>query len=175
MELTLSLGDPDLIYNIFPDMPAGLQDLIEEVEKIPEDLANDLIQALVIDVAVDLDFLFVVDLNPTFDPYAENRWPNFYIQVNHFDMQGRFGIDDWTTSLSYADIELKVGQASAMVGLNATLSSFPITINSPSEILDLVNYTTEGEKVLFEADLEVDFPVFLTYLGVGAGARIEYE
>lgn len=167
--ISLTLGS---LTDIFPDMPdLGGFSFVDTAE----DLANDLIRSLVIDVAVDLDFLFVVDLNPTFDPYAISRIPNFHIQINHFDMQGAFGVNDWTTALGWSGVELAVSQAKAMVGINSTLSSFPIIINSSSELLNLVNPPSEdSDRILFDANLEVDFPLFFTYQGIGAGSRIEY-
>lgn len=57
-----------------------------------EELANDLIQSLVVDVVFDLDFAFGLDLNPTFDKYAKSRIPNLFIKINHFDMKGKFAI-----------------------------------------------------------------------------------
>ena len=59
------------------------------------DLANDLIESLVIDVAVDLDFAFGLDLNPMFessDTSIMDRIPNPFIRNPHqFDLAGVIG------------------------------------------------------------------------------------
>ena len=142
------------------------------------ELADDLIESLVIDVAIDLDFMFGLDLNPLFNSSATNIWdrvPDLFIQINHFDITGVLGVNDWTSSLDFSGLEFTITEARALVNVSSTLSSQPIRINSLSELTALLNPPAEdSERIIFSASLEVNFPVFLIYGGVGVGARIEY-
>ena len=139
------------------------------------ELASNIIQSLVIDVNVELDFAFGFDLTPTFDEYASSRVPNLFIQINHFDMWGALGVLDWTSDIDLSGVDFIVSEARALLNVSSTLSSHPIRINSPSELTALVNPPAEdSERIIFSASLEVNFPVFLIYGGVGFGARIEY-
>ena len=46
---------------------------------------------------------------------------------------------------------------------------------SPSQLATLVNPLNEdSERIIFNADLDVVLPIFLTYEGIGLGTRIEY-
>ena len=143
-----------------------------------EELANDLIQSLVVDLRVDLDFALGLDLNPTFDKYATSkidRLPNLFIQINHFDMRGAIGVNDWTSTIDFSGLEFTVSEAKALLNISSTLSSSPIRINSPPEFTALVYPPTEdSEQIIFEAGLDVVFPVFLLFNGIGFGAAIEY-
>ena len=143
-----------------------------------EELANDLVQSLVIDVNVDLEFEFGLDLNPMFNSSAISwidRIPNPFIQLNQFDITGAIGVNEWTSNFDFSGLEFAITQAKAMLNTSVTLSSSPIRIASPSDFTALVKPPSEdSDKILFEASLEVAFPVFLIYEGVGFGAVIEY-
>lgn len=142
------------------------------------DLANDLIESLVIDVAVGLDFAFGLDLNPMFNSSAvalSDRIPNPFIKINQFDIAGAIGVNEWTTNILFGDIEFAVASAQALVEVSASLSSTPIDITSPSELIELVNPQATGDRIVFSATFDVRFPVFLVHEGVGFGASIEYK
>ena len=52
----------------------------------------------------------------------------------------------------------------------------PIRITNPSDLVALVNPPTQdSDRIVFEASLDVVFPVFLIYQGVGIGSKIEYR
>lgn len=143
-----------------------------------EDLANDLIQSLVIDVSVALDFQFGLDLNPLFNSSATSWWdriPDPFIQINQFNIMGSIGVNEWTSDFDWFGLEFSISQAKAMLDVSSTLSSFPIRITSPSQLIDLVKPPTEeSDKIIFQAGLDVEFPVFLMHGGVGVGARIGF-
>ena len=144
-----------------------------------EELANDLVKSLVVDVNVEFDFAFVLDLNPMFDEYATSkmdRLPGRSIQINHFKMWGALGVNEWTSSIDFSGLQFVISEAMALVNISSTLSSSPIRLNSPSELTALVNPPTEeSDRILFEASLDVVFPVFLMYDGIGYGTVIEYQ
>ena len=143
------------------------------------ELANDLINSLVIDVAIDLDFVFGLNLNPIFNSSSTSildRVPDFFIQINHFDITGILGVNDWTSSIDFSGLEFTISEAKALLNVSSTLSSHPMRINSPSELTTLVNSPTseDRERIIFSASLDVSFPVFLIHEGIGFGIRIEY-
>ena len=138
-------------------------------------LANDLIESLVIDVSVQLDIAFGLDLNPMFNEYAFG-FPSPFIQINHFDLNGLLGINEWTSTIDFTeDLQFAVAEAVALVNISASTSPSSIRITSPSELASLVNPLTDNnDQIVFEASLEVVFPVFLIYDGIGLGVRVEY-
>jgi hypothetical protein len=142
------------------------------------DLANDLIKSLVIDASVNLDFAFGLDLNPMFDssaPSIIDRLPNPFIKINQFDISASIGVNEWSTTIPFNDIEFAVTQAKALLNVSAALSSSsPIKIATPSDLLNLVNPQATGDRIVFEASLDVVFPVFLLFGDVGFGASIKY-
>ena len=152
-----------------PDMPSqGGFSFVDTAE----DLANDIIQSLLTDVAVDLDFAFGLNLDPMFDLSSS---PDPFIQISQFDVSGVIGVNEWTSSLIFSDVEFAVAQAKALINITSALSSSPIRINSPPEFTALVYPPTEdSEQIIFEAGLDVAFPVFLLFNGIGFGAAIEY-
>lgn len=143
-----------------------------------EELANDLIQSLVIDVNVELDFAFGLDLNPLFDSNVANIWgriPDPFIRMNQFDMHGAIGIRDWTANLNLGDVDFIVIDAKAMLNVSSTLSSSPLRITDPTEFIEVViPPTDDSDRIIFKASLELDFPVLLIYDGIGASSRIGY-
>lgn len=143
-----------------------------------EELANDLVQSLAIDVAVGLDFTFGLDLNPMFNSSATSfldRIPDPFIQINQFDIQGSVGVNEWTSEFDWNGLEFAISQARAMLDISSTLTTSPIRITSPAQLVALVNPPNEGsDRILFNASLDIDFPVFLMYEGIGLGARIQY-
>ena len=141
-----------------------------------ETLASDLIQSVVSNLWIALDFEFIMDLNPIFDEFAASRIPNSFIRINHFDMWGEVGVNDWNTQIDFSGVKFTVSEAMALVNVSAALSSSsPIIIDSPSDFEALVNPPTENsDKIVFDAGLQIDFPVFLTFEGVGVGSRIGY-
>lgn len=141
------------------------------------DLANDLIESLVIDVAVDLDFAFGLDLNPMFNSSATSivdRIPNPFIRINQFDLAGVIGVNEWTTSIPFETIEFAVTEAKALLEVSASLSSSPIDIATPSALVDLMNPQATGDRIAFGASLAIEFPVFLMFNNIGFGASITY-
>lgn len=143
-----------------------------------EELANDLIKSLVVDITVDLDFAFHLDLSPMFNSSAisaTDRIPKPFIEINQFDISGILGVNDWTSSLSFSDVEFAVAQAKALLNISSTLSSSPIRVNSPSDLTALVNTSEEDSSgIIFQASLDVIFPIFLIIKDVGFGAKIQY-
>jgi hypothetical protein len=140
-------------------------------------LANDLIQSLVIDASVDLDFAFGLDLNPMFNSSATSiveRLPNLFIKINQFDISASIGVNEWSTTIPFGGIEFAVTEAKAILNVSAALSSSPITITAPSELLNLVNQSATGDRIVFAGSLDVVFPVFLVFGSVGFGASINY-
>jgi hypothetical protein len=142
-------------------------------------LTNDLIQSLVIDASVDLDFAFGLDLNPMFDSTATSiveRLPNPFIQINQFDISASIGVNEWSTSIPFNGVKFAVTEAKALLNVSAALSSSPITITAPSELLNLVNQSSTGDRIVFAGSLDVVFPVFLLFgqVPVGFGATIKY-
>lgn len=135
-----------------------------------ETLANDLINSLVIDVAVNLDFAFGLDLNNLFEtgvPMA-NRLPVPFIEINAFDVSGLVGVNEWSTnSLDIGDFSFSITEAKALVEVSSTIPTPPLVINGPSMLEDL-------SGINFGAGLEVVFPVFIIFADIGFGARIEY-
>ena len=144
-----------------------------------EELANNLVDSLVTDVNVELDFAFVLDLNPMFDEYTTSkmdRIPNRSIQINHFKTWGTLGLNEWTSSIDFSGLEFVISEAVALLDLSSTLSSSPIRLNSPSELIALVTPPSEdSDRIVFEASLDIVFPVFLMYDGIGYGTVIEYQ
>ena len=137
------------------------------------ELANDLIEFLVIDVAADLDFEFGLEISPLFD--TSIGLPDPFIQINHFNLDGFLGINDWTSTIQLGDVEFSVTGAKALLNVSSYISPSPIRISSPSEFVALVNPATQdSDQIIFQAGLDVVFPVFLIYQGVGIGSRIEY-
>ena len=143
-----------------------------------EELANDLIQSLVVDVQVDLDFVFGLDLNPIFNSSAIgilDRIPHPFIQINQFDISGVIGVNDWTSNFDFSGLDFAIAGAKALLTISSTLSASPIIIDSPSKLIELVKPSTEDSKrILFGASLDINFPVFLLFEGIGFGAAIEY-
>jgi hypothetical protein len=88
---------------------------------------------------------------------------------------GSIGVNEWTSDFDWFGLEFSISQAKAMLDVSSTLSSFPIRITSPSQLIDLVKPPTEeSDKIIFQAGLDVEFPVFLMHGGVGVGARIGF-
>ena len=143
-----------------------------------EELANDLIQSLVIDVNVEFDFAFGLDLNPLFDPTADSIWgriPDPFIRMNQFDMRGAIGVLDWTSNLDLFGVEFIVNNAKAMLNISSTLSSTPARISSPTMFFELINTpSNDSDRIVFEASLDIDFPMLLIYEGIGVSTRIGY-
>ena len=138
-------------------------------------LANDLVLCLSIDVAVDLDFSFCLVLCPLLH-HSTVGFPNPFIQINQFDFNGLLGINEWTSTIDFTeDLQFAVAEAVALVNISASTSPSSIRITSPSELASLVNPLTDNnDQIVFEASLEVVFPVFLIYDGIGLGVRVEY-
>ena len=143
-----------------------------------EELASDLIESLVIDLAVDLDFTFGLDLNPMFNSSASgilDRLPDPFIQIKKIDIEGVIGVNDWTSTFDFSGLDFAITEAKALLSVSSTLSTSPIRISSPSELVALVKPpTNESDRIVFQAGLDVVFPVFLVYGGIGFGAAIEY-
>lgn len=135
-----------------------------------EALANDLINSLVVDVAVNLDFAFGLDLSNLFNvgvPMA-SRVPVSFIEINTFDISGLLGVNEWSTSsLNIGDFFFSITEAKALVEVSSKIPSSPLIINGPSMLADL-------SGIDFGASLEVVFPVFIVFEDIGFGARIQY-
>ena len=134
-------------------------------------LANDLVQSLVIDIAVDLDFSFGLDLNPVFNSTLEliDRLPDPFIQINQFEIQGMLGVNEWSSSFDFSGLDFLVTEAKALLNISSSLSSPPLKVNNITGLTALVN-----DGIDFQASLDVAFPVFLVADSVGFGGRIEY-
>lgn len=137
------------------------------------ELADDLIESLVIDVAVDLDFEFGLEISPMFD--TSMGLPDPFIQINDFNLDGALGINDWTSTIQLGDVGFSVAGAKALLNVSSTISPSSIRISSPSDFVALVNPPTQdSDQIIFQASLDVVFPIFLIYQGVGVGSKIEY-
>ena len=85
------------------------------------------------------------------------------------------GVNEWTSEFDWNGLEFAISQARAMLDISSTLTTSPIRITSPAQLVALVNPPNEGsDRILFNASLDIDFPVFLMYEGIGLGARIQY-
>lgn len=141
-----------------------------------EELTNNIIQSLIVDMNVELDFAFGLDLGPTLKEYSTNRVPNRFIQVNHFEMWGGVGVNDWTSDLDLLGLDFKVAEAVAMLNISSTLSSSPLRLTTASQLADLVlPPNEESDRIIFQASLFADIPIFLTSGGIGVGSRIQYR
>ena len=141
------------------------------------ELADDLIKSLAIDVTVDLDFAFGLNLDPMFDSGASvtDRLPVPFIQLNQFDLSGLVGVNEWSSSLDLGGVQFSITEAKALLSINATLSpDEPIVITHPSNLTALVQPASGSDGIVFEAGLDVVFPVFLMFDDVGFGARIGF-
>ena len=84
-------------------------------------------------------------------------------------------MNDWTTTIQLGDVNFSVVGAKALLNISSSILPSPIRISNPSDLVTLVNPTTEdSNQIIFEASLDVVFPVFLIYQGIGIGSRIEY-
>lgn len=84
-------------------------------------------------------------------------------------------MNDWTTTIQLGDVNFSVVGAKALLNISSSILPSPIRISNPSDLVTLVNPTTEdSNQIVFEASIDVVFPVFLIYQGVGIGSRIEY-
>ena len=137
-----------------------------------------MIESFVIDVGVNLDFAFGLDITPMFDSSATtlaDRIPNPFLRINEFQMDGLIGVNEWTTTIPFSGIEFKVAEAKALLSISSSLSSTPITISNPSQLVELVNPpTTSSDRIIFQAGLDVSLPMFLIFGEFGFGAKIEY-
>ena len=108
--------------------------------------------------------------------FGFSTFTNPFIQINQFDFNGLLGINEWTSTIDFTeDIQFAVAEAVALVNISASTSPSSIRITSPSELASLVNPLTDNnDQIVFEASLEVVFPVFLIYDGIGLGVRVEY-
>lgn len=140
-------------------------------------LAEDLINSLVVDVAVDLDLAFGLNLNPLFgtNKSLADRIPDPFMRINQFDFSGTFGVNEWSTNLPLAGFNFAITEAKALVNVSSTLTTPPLIISSLSNVTGLFNSTNAAVAV--SASLDVVFPVFLIFgdPGVGFGAKIEYK
>ena len=135
-------------------------------------LANDLIESLVVDVAVELDLQFGLDLNPLFNEFSTGL-PVPFIQINHFDLNGALGINDWTTTIEFGGLEFSIAGAKALLSIYSTISPSPIRLSSASDFAGLISPDSD-QQIIFHLGLDVVFPIFLVYEGFGVGSRIEY-
>ena len=138
-------------------------------------LANDLIESLVVDVAVVLDLMFGLDLNPLFNEYSRGL-PDPFIQINHFDLNGAVGINDWETTIEFGGVEFSITGAKALLSIHSSTRPSPIRLSSASDFVGLINPATEdSDQIIFHLGLDVVFPVFLIYQGIGVGSTIEFK
>ena len=135
-------------------------------------LANDLIESLVVDVAVVLDLRFGLDLNPMFNEYSKG-FPDPFIIINHFDLNGALGINDWTTTIEFGGLEFSIAGAKALLSIHSTISPSPLRLSTASDFAGLFSPDSD-KQIIFHLGLDVVFPVFLVYEGFGVGSRIEY-
>lgn len=143
-----------------------------------QQLVDDLIESLIIDVKVDIDFAFGLDITPMFDSSAtalSDRIPNPFVQINQFQIDGLVGVNEWSSNIQFSDLEFAVTEAKALLSISSSLSSTPTIINNPSQFMQLINpTTTSGDRITFGAGLDVSLPVFLIFGDFGFGAEIEY-
>ena len=91
-----------------------------------QDLASDLLNSLVVDVAVDLEFAFGLDLNPLFN---NRTWPTPLFHINRLDVDGVLGVNEWSTGQTLGDFEVAITEAKVCF---LHLIFIPIPYHSPN-------------------------------------------
>jgi hypothetical protein len=135
-------------------------------------LAEELTESIVIDVAVSIDIAFGLDLSDLFNSSlpALERIPSPFMLINEFNINGLVGINEWSSKLSFGEFDFMITEAKALVAVSANVTSPPIAIENPSDFLSLFN----SSAIDFSASLDVSFPVFVIVGDFGFGARIDY-
>ncbi len=126
-----------------------------------------------------------------------DRLPSPFVEINEFQVSGLFGLNEWSTTLELGAFDFAVTEAKALIGMNATIPSAPLTVTTASEFLDMVKPANASIEVT--ASLDVSLPVFVVFegesshevlqhtiisfffltlvcfiKGFGAGARLDY-
>jgi hypothetical protein len=98
-------------------------------------LASDLMNSLVIDVAVDLEFAFGLDLNPLFN---NRTWPKPLFHINRFDVDGVLGVNEWSTELTLGDFTVAITEAKVCF-------LHPVFLDTPhlSPKINILSYLSE--------------------------------
>ena len=165
-----------------------------------QDLAESLIESIVIGVRADISVAFGLNLHPIFEKPA--GYPNPFVKINTFELNGSFGVNEWVSSTlfilyvctkkslfsrtlllpkSYNAVlpdpldmfKFGTSEAKALVTIDATIPSAPVVIESPADFLSFIH--PNNGTIEITASLDVSLPVFVTMHGLGYGALIEYN
>jgi hypothetical protein len=142
------------------------------------ELANDLIESLVIGISVKIDIQFGLDLGNMFNKTATSRLPSPFLKLNTFDVDGHFGVNEWSTKLdlnvSASEFELRITEARALFSIKAgIIGDTPLWLESPKDFFSIIS-PTSGNGIRLNASLDVLMPVFVTLGDLGFGATIRY-
>ncbi len=144
------------------------------------ELADDLINSLVLGIHVKLDVQFGLDLGNVFNMTAKSRLPSPFLKLNTFDVDGYFGVNEWSTTLeldvSGVEFELRIADARALFSIKAGITSDePLLLESPQDFLSIMSPTNDN-GIGLNASLEVFMPVFVVVFdSLGYGATITYK
>ena len=114
----------------------------------------DLIKALAIDAEVNIDIAIALDLNPIFDSTLNgtDRLPNPSLRINTFDVEGVFGVNEWTTSLQLPppldDFKILVSEAKALVNISVEIprENTPLIIGSKDDFLAFITPSSHSSN-----------------------------
>lgn len=145
------------------------------------DLARDLINSLVIDAGVNVGLAARLDLNPVFNSSLSglDRLPKPSLELEEFQVNGTFGINEWTTILPILPpldaFEVFVSEARALVGISASIPNAPLVIASREDFKSFISSNDTDSGIDFEMSLDVNLPLFVNVKGVGGvGGTIGY-
>ena len=145
------------------------------------DLARDLINSLVIDAKVNVGLAARLDLNPVFNSSLSGleRLPKPALELEEFQVDGKFGINEWTTILPISPpleaFEVFVSEARALVGISASIPNAPLVIASREDFKSFISPNDTDSGIDFEMSLDVNLPLFVNVKGVGGvGGTIGY-
>ena len=139
-----------------------------------DDLVQSLISSLTIGARLDLNVAFGLDLEPVFNSSKaslQERLPEPFVQINHFNLDAKFGVNEWTASLKVDPFLIGISEARALCKVKA-ISNDPFVISSPVDLKELI---APAGKIDISASLDVSLPIFSIYNGFGFGARIRYN
>lgn len=134
-----------------------------------------------IDAEVNIDVVVVLDLNPVFDSSLDtlDRLPNPSLLIKTFDVEGVFGVNEWSTKLELPppldDFQILVSEAKALVNISAGIPSehTPLEIASKDDFIAFIS--PNSSKIDLSVGLDVSLPVFVIVNDFGFGATITYE
>ena len=155
---------------------------------------------------MNIDIAIALDLNPIFDSTLNgtDRLPNPSLRINTFDVEGVFGVNEWTTSLQLPppldDFKILVSEAKALVNISVEIprENTPLIIGSKDDFLAFItpsshssnssspsattttatttpSMSSNSSLIDLSVGLDVIFPVFVIVNDFGFGATISYQ